>query len=242
MYKEPNVIQEVGARYTDWLGDIRGNYRGEERLTNKSAFKVDYTAACSTLLRKSVVVEIGRFADIFIFYDDIDWALRASRSGYSIWAVPDSVVRHNFGGVKPQQLWREYYRKRNRAYCLSQHPTKRLGYFALYIYLIFVNYLQLSNRYAGSPQFAHVYGVALHDFLNGTMGKSDRDEIYAAPPNTINGDESGHAIQAGLLRFARIAISVSMVPLGFLRGNLHFLKHSLFMRKYRAPEIEFRSN
>ena len=68
------------------------------------------------LVRRTVVEEIG-LPDpaFFIFYDDVDYALRARRAGYRIWAVRDAVLvrqlefdqQHDLGG------WKGYYMYRN---------------------------------------------------------------------------------------------------------------------------------
>lgn len=68
------------------------------------------------MVRRSVIDEIG-FPDpsYFIFYDDVDYALRARRAGHRIWAVRDAVLvrqldfdqQHDLGG------WKGYYMYRN---------------------------------------------------------------------------------------------------------------------------------
>ena len=68
------------------------------------------------LVRRRVVEAIGLpDADFFIFYDDVDFALRARRAGWKIWAVRDAVLvrqlefdqQHDLGG------WKGYYMYRN---------------------------------------------------------------------------------------------------------------------------------
>jgi rhamnopyranosyl-N-acetylglucosaminyl-diphospho-decaprenol beta-1,3/1,4-galactofuranosyltransferase len=68
------------------------------------------------MVRRGVVEEIGLpDADFFIFYDDVDYALRARRAGFRIWAVRDAVLvrqldfdqQHDLGG------WKGYYMYRN---------------------------------------------------------------------------------------------------------------------------------
>lgn len=177
LYNDPHTVQELGAKYSHWLGNIKGVYRGEARRTGLKPFEVDYTAACSTLARKNVIQKIGRFSDIFIFYDDIDWALRAKAAGYSIWAVPNSVIRHNYSGLKPIQPWREYYRKRNRLLCLNTFPPLRSRLGALYIYLAYLNSIISFHHLAGSAALANAYARAREDYLAGKLGKRDLDEF-----------------------------------------------------------------
>jgi rhamnopyranosyl-N-acetylglucosaminyl-diphospho-decaprenol beta-1,3/1,4-galactofuranosyltransferase len=68
------------------------------------------------MLRRAVIDAIGLpDPSYFIFYDDVDYALRARRAGYRIWAVRDAVLvrqldfdqQHDLGG------WKGYYMYRN---------------------------------------------------------------------------------------------------------------------------------
>ena len=68
------------------------------------------------LVRRRVVERIGLpDAGYFIFYDDVDFALRARAAGFTIWALRDAVLvrqlpfdqQHDLGG------WKGYYMYRN---------------------------------------------------------------------------------------------------------------------------------
>jgi GT2 family glycosyltransferase len=179
LYDEPEVVQAIGGMYTPWLGNIRGNHFGERRKYNVANTEVDYLPACSLLVRKKALREIGFFADVFIFFDDVDWCLRAKKMNHTLWCVPQSVVLHDFSGFKPLVPWREYYRKRNKLYCLSTHPPSILGYGSLFIYLCFVNYLAMVHRASGTSSIGNFYQLALSDFLNGIRGKRN----FPSPDN-----------------------------------------------------------
>jgi len=68
------------------------------------------------LVRREVVAAIGLpDPSYFIFYDDVDYAVRARRAGFRIWAMRDAVLvrqldfdqQHDLGG------WKGYYMYRN---------------------------------------------------------------------------------------------------------------------------------
>ena len=68
------------------------------------------------LVRRRVVEEIGLpDAAFFIFYDDVDFALRARRAGYRIWAVRDAVLVRQLDFDQQHDLsgWKGYYMYRN---------------------------------------------------------------------------------------------------------------------------------
>ena len=68
------------------------------------------------LFRREVVDAIGLpDASYFIFYDDVDFALRARRAGYRIWAVRDAVLVRLLDFSQQHDLagWKGYYMYRN---------------------------------------------------------------------------------------------------------------------------------
>ncbi len=68
------------------------------------------------LVRREVVTAIG-LPDpaFFIFYDDVDFALRARAAGYRIWAVRDAVLVRQLDFDQQHDLagWKGYYMYRN---------------------------------------------------------------------------------------------------------------------------------
>lgn len=68
------------------------------------------------MVRRRVVEAIGvPDAGFFIFYDDVDYALRARRAGFHIWAVRDArLVRQlDFSQQHDLSSWKGYYMYRN---------------------------------------------------------------------------------------------------------------------------------
>jgi rhamnopyranosyl-N-acetylglucosaminyl-diphospho-decaprenol beta-1,3/1,4-galactofuranosyltransferase len=68
------------------------------------------------LFRREVVTAIGLpDASFFIFYDDVDFALRARRAGYHIWSMRDAVLVRQLDFSQQHDLagWKGYYMYRN---------------------------------------------------------------------------------------------------------------------------------
>jgi len=68
------------------------------------------------LVRREVIATIGLPDDsFFIFYDDVDLALRARRAGFRIWAVRDAVLvrQLDFDQQHALDTWKGYYMYRN---------------------------------------------------------------------------------------------------------------------------------
>jgi GT2 family glycosyltransferase len=87
-----------------------------ERAAMPDKVEIENVAFEGFMVRRRVVEQIGLpDPDFFIFYDDVDYALRARRAGFRIWAVRDAVLvrqlefdqQHDLGG------WKGYYMYRN---------------------------------------------------------------------------------------------------------------------------------
>ncbi|OAI07551.1 glycosyltransferase family 2 protein [Methylomonas methanica] len=181
LYNKPDTIQEIGAQFTHWLGGLQQCFSGQQRLPpTEPAFEVDYLAACSILIRRNCLEQIGVFGDFFIFYDDVEWGLRAKQAGWSLWGVPASVIRHQYSATKPIIPWREYYRKRNRLALLAVYSPRRGGIFASLIYLFYLNYNIYFHKWHCYQDLYHAYLWARDDALLGKMGKRDLSGLSSA--------------------------------------------------------------
>ena len=86
------------------------------RSAMPATVEVENAAFEGFLVRRSVIVDIG-FPDpsYFIFYDDVDFALRARAAGYSVRAVRDAVLVRQLDFSQQHDLagWKGYYMYRN---------------------------------------------------------------------------------------------------------------------------------
>lgn len=89
-------------------------YGSRERMPER--VEVQNVAFEGFMLRRSVIDAIGLpDPSFFIFYDDVDYALRARRAGYRIWAVRDAVLVRQLDFDQQHDLsgWKGYYMYRN---------------------------------------------------------------------------------------------------------------------------------
>jgi GT2 family glycosyltransferase len=87
-----------------------------ERSAMPALVEIDVVAFEGFLVRREVVAAVGLPDDsFFIFYDDVDFALRARRAGYHIWAVRDAVLvrQLEFDQKYALDTWKGYYMYRN---------------------------------------------------------------------------------------------------------------------------------
>jgi GT2 family glycosyltransferase len=89
-YDRPREVWFAGGRYR-W-------YRGfGQHLTeiSDSIREVDYITGCAMLVRAETLGRIGPMDErLFLYCDDVDWCLKARRSGYRVLYVPAAAVYH----------------------------------------------------------------------------------------------------------------------------------------------------
>jgi GT2 family glycosyltransferase len=94
LYYDTGLVWFGGGTYNRWLGYTRHQHMDEEDAEDVER-QVDYITGCTALIRSEVFHRIGLFDEDFdMYFEDLDFCLRASKAGYESWYVPSSVTRH----------------------------------------------------------------------------------------------------------------------------------------------------
>jgi GT2 family glycosyltransferase len=122
-FDEPDVIQTAGGvlgRY--WLAGLIA-HNEQDRGQYREPRPVEWISGCAMLVRREVIERVGRLDErFFIYWEEIDWCLRASRAGWRLMHVPLARLWHK--GVqrsynpKPSVT---YYTTRNRFLFLAKN-------------------------------------------------------------------------------------------------------------------------
>ncbi len=117
---DPDYIPEAGYAVSPITGRIRWRKGCPVGAVGDRTDEVQYLSAASLLTRRSVMEEVGPFADVFIHWDDIEWCLRLKAKGYRHFITSRSYVNHLELSQKPGD-WIRYYDVRNKHWCLAKH-------------------------------------------------------------------------------------------------------------------------
>jgi GT2 family glycosyltransferase len=111
----------------DWVrGCTRTLRPGEKR---KAPIEADLVSACALLVRREVVEQVGLMDErYFIYFEDLDWALRARRAGFKCLVVPDALVWHGdsattMGDRRAPRPMFYYYYMRNNIHFVQEHGS-----------------------------------------------------------------------------------------------------------------------
>ena len=73
----------------------RAARRYGERYGYASSHTVEWLCGVCLLVKRAAALEIGLFDEhFFIYYEDVDWSLRATRAGWKLLYVADARLRH----------------------------------------------------------------------------------------------------------------------------------------------------
>ncbi len=87
-----------------------------ERSAMPERVEIEIVAFEGFMMRREVIDAVGLPDEtFFIFYDDVDLALRARRAGYRIWAIRDALLvrQLDFDQQHALDTWKGYYMYRN---------------------------------------------------------------------------------------------------------------------------------
>ncbi len=121
-HSTPDVIQSAGGALGDWTFPHRG-MNEPDRGQFQRVEPVVWLSGCAILARCRALKTIGLFdPDFFMYWEDVDWCLRARRSGYTVLLVPQAKVWHKGVQVTYAPSPRvAYYMARNELYLLAKH-------------------------------------------------------------------------------------------------------------------------
>ena len=150
-----NVIQSAGGTINFSRGtnkDLKAlrEDEGQDYETNE----VDYVSGACMLTKKRVIDNIGMLDPYyFMFWEELDWCVRARNAGYKCLQVPTSRIWHKISLSK----WGGgfcYYQARNKFWFLKKNGTRKeylsaLIFFFLYEFWFWTGFFLLRRRNSG---------------------------------------------------------------------------------------------
>jgi GT2 family glycosyltransferase len=122
-HAEPQVIQSAGGALGRYWESRHLGHNTIDAGQFQQPRDVEWISGCAILVRRSVIEQVGMIDPrYFYFWEETEWCLRASRSGWRIVHVPQAHLWHK--GV--QRDYRPnpsvtYYATRNRLLTLAKH-------------------------------------------------------------------------------------------------------------------------
>ena len=130
----PDVLWFAGGNVSARWGYVRHRGQDEPDVGQHDGIEAcEFITGCSLLIRSGVVTEIGPMReDYFLYWEDVDWNVRAAAAGWESLFVPTSRVWHAVSGSSKDAAGRVNtmpcrYEMRNRVLFHARHRPWRLG-------------------------------------------------------------------------------------------------------------------
>jgi len=169
-YDNRAIIDHAGGKLYPWIGKTKHIGSGETDLGQYNSIRaVDYVTGCSLLAKRSVIEEVGLLPEIyFLYFEETEWCVRASRNGWKIIYATESRVYHKVGNSIGKESPRiAYYFARNSLLFIRRNFPLLLPLSILWWPLYFaINHI-IKQR------FCHLKCAlsGLCDYLKGIVGK-----------------------------------------------------------------------
>lgn len=115
-----HVLWYAGG-HIDW-SNVYASHRGVDEVDTgqyNEAIPSDFATGCCMYIPRAVIESIGYFDEkYFLYYEDVDYSVRARRAGFSVWYDPSVHMWHKNAATsdKPGSALHQYYQTRNRLY------------------------------------------------------------------------------------------------------------------------------
>lgn len=111
----------------------------EDRAQYDTPHPTPYAHGAAMMLKKEVIEKVGLMPeDYFLYYEELDWSMMITRTGYDIWYEPACTIYHKESQTTGQNSpLRTYYITRNRL-LLVKRNWKGYSKYLSYIYLIVI--------------------------------------------------------------------------------------------------------
>ena len=176
LYSHDKKVWYMGGKIA-WLrggGYHPGKGKANKESLRTAPFEVNFISGCMMLIKKEVFEKIGLFDESYFLYnEDADYCLRASRAAIRMMVNPVSVIYHKEsstdGGWKPYHI---YYLIRNKLIYMKRLAPNIIILSTFYLIVAVVG-IALSSGWFLQRRFdlIRAYKEAIADFVRGVEGK-----------------------------------------------------------------------
>jgi len=179
----PERVWALGSVVDRYSGHVRRLHAGEQvaALRQQLPAEVEVASGAAMLVRREVLNSVGLLDDkFFLYYEETDWCLRVTASGYRIVAVPSSLILHKVSAALGESSpIIDYYMLRNHLRLVGRHWSglQRVLVEARIVLRSLLTIAAYTVKPHGGLRTPHRNArlVALRDALLGRWGKMGAD-------------------------------------------------------------------
>lgn len=177
----PGSVWYAGGDIVRWQGmKPRHKFAGEQMAVVPRALKrVPYASMCALLVRPAVFERVGLIDTIyFVYYEDIDFAIRLTDAGYEFWLSPSTIITHKASSLTGGPASPFFIRWRSRNWVLiARRHTHLLG---TVVALAYIQTWAMARVVVGRDSWA-TWRLRQRSFLEGLTASTKTATPQLAP-------------------------------------------------------------
>ncbi len=183
----PDYVQQYGISI-DW-----DNFCCEAKYCNRiedgtmpEVVYSDAVAACSVLVRTSLIRKIGMLPEEnFLYWDDTEWGWRCNLAGYRVASIGASKVLHSMGAKKEaENTFPTYYAWRNWIQFFMKYTPEDKLETMCESFLEGMFEIAYDGMYKGEKNRTKTVMYAYDDAIHGVKGKAGENRIFVLDKNS----------------------------------------------------------
>ncbi len=177
-FDDPNKIWFAGAIF-NWKSCMI-SFPGADQFEDKredEPFDSDYITGCALLIKRKVIEKIGLLDErFFLYWEDVDWGLRAKNAGYRNIIVPNAHIWHKVsvstgGTASPLKA---YHKTRSHLFFAKMYASGALVRLH-YGFIRDIAWLLLKSLDENRIKKAYAYFAAQRDYY---LTRTDKGPIW----------------------------------------------------------------
>ncbi|MFC1997373.1 glycosyltransferase family 2 protein, partial [Chloroflexota bacterium] len=175
-YEKPEHIWSAGGviKYHQNVAAMRG-YRQQDQGQFQVCEDVDYLPGCAMLINSQVVKEVGYLDEIFspVYFEDLDWCLRAQSAGYRILYEPKAEILHKVSMKDEYNPTQRYLFSYNSVIFMKRYANTRGWIKFIFLAIFSLPFVFILRSFQGEGKLVIARGVGILDaLLNGKRKES----------------------------------------------------------------------
>ena len=155
-------------------GKINWLYTKGHHISSISTISTNYVTGACLLIKKEVVEKIGLMnEDYFLYFEDVDWCLKARQAGYKCLVEPKSVIWHKVSSSTVAESFSYIYYHTRNGLLLAKNNAPFLIKYLAYLQSIYI-FIKQVIKFILMPKkrkWAKAMMKGIGDFYKGKFGK-----------------------------------------------------------------------
>lgn len=166
-----------GGGYFDWLSGSRHLEfnKIDDKPSDETIKEINFMTGCCLLVRRETVEKIGLMnEDFFLYYEDVEWSIRAKKFGYKIIYAPSSHIWHKVSrSVKPKTNPAAHYYHIRNILLLSKLHAPKIMICGIYAWGAFQYFKQVIKIifFPSKNEISKMIMSGVKDFYRGRFGE-----------------------------------------------------------------------